>query len=195
MWLGAGNPWFATFLISLLPVIELRGAIPFGVDGNLWGDTALGYWQAFGVALLGNVLVAAVILAILVPAFNWLRRFKFFRKFVEFFEERFQNKANKTQVKKLLFIFVFCAVPLPLTGVWTAAGIAAFMKLGYLKSLIAISLGAAVSGVLMVGITVLFGAAALSIFYFFCFAAIAVLAVIFTTAILKKTKEKSINND
>ena len=117
VWAGGGNPWISTFLISLLPIVELRGAIPFGVDTNIWGDGALSHWGAFGVALLGNILVAAVICALLVPVFGFLRKIKFFARFVNFFEQRFINKAAKMNhtTKKFLFVFLFCAVPLPLT--------------------------------------------------------------------------------
>ena len=195
IWLGGGNPWVATFLISLLPVIELRGAIPFGTDAGLWGARALNHWQALGVALLGNVVVAAVILALLVPVFTLLRKVKFFNRFVQFCEQKFQNKAeareNRSSFKKLVFVFAFCAIPLPLTGVWSAAGVATFMRLGYWKSLAAVAAGALASGLVMVGITLLFGQAALALFYFFCFAAVVILAAFFAVALFKKPTEKT----
>ena len=69
------------------------------------------------------------------------------------------------------------------------------MRLGYFKSLLAVALGAAVSGVIMVAITVLFGTHALSIFYFFCFAAVVLLAVFVAVAIFKKPKQRVLKGD
>ena len=185
-----GNPLLATFLISLIPVIEFRGAIPFGVSAKIWGSSALNRWQAFGVALAGNFLVTAVILALLIPVFKLLKKLKIFARLIDYFEHRFKKGATKLKNRKKFWgLFLFTAIPLPLTGVWTASAIAVFLRMNYFISLLAISLGAAAGGLLMVGIALLFGEQALTVFYFFAFAFAVIVTAIIVIALFRKMKK------
>ena len=163
----------------MLPVIELRGAIPFGVARGV------DIWVALGLGVAACVVVAIVLLALLIPVFNLLKRIPFFARFIIFFETKFASRAEKIENKKILTIFIFAMLPIPLTGVWTASAVAVFLGLPYFRSLVAITLGTIISGLLIVGITILCGDYAMWIFHGLLALGVLVLAVIFIKAIMK----------
>ena len=172
------NVFWQTFFVSMLPVIELRGGIPFGVNRGL------SIWEAYGVALAGNILVCALILALLIPVFNLLKKWKFFAKFVNFFEERFANQAKKVKIS-YLGLFLFAVLPVPLTGVWTASAVAIFLRLKYFSSFLVISLGAAVCGAIIVAVTLWLGDRAMWVFWGFSAAAVVILTAFIVMAMFK----------
>jgi len=113
------NVVLATVLISMVPIFELRGAIPIGVH-ELWGSVALNNWTAFGWSLLGSSLVVPIIALIFIPIINWLKKTKLFGKLATSIEQRIKNKAegiggaeekskkfSRAYWKKVLAVFVF----------------------------------------------------------------------------------------
>jgi len=171
-----------TFLIAMLPVIELRGAIPFGVSQGL------NIWLSYAISFSACVLVCIILLAFLVPVFNLMQRIKVFNRFVVYFEEKFQTKATTLNGRAMLGLFIFATLPLPLTGVWTASGIAVFVGVPYMRALVPIVLGTALSGLIIVLITTLFGEHAAYVFHTFLVLALVVLAVICVIALRPKTR-------
>jgi len=209
--LFGSSPAIATVAIAMFPVVELRGAIPFGASEKLFGSSALSVWQSFGVSVLSCIFVAAVLLLLLQPVFALLKKVKGIRRVIHVLEEKFERKARKasndkisdvycnfdasvdpstsvgmTRKKQLLFVLVFAAVPLPLTGVWTAAAVAVFLGLPYLRALVAISIGTLISGLLIVCITVLCGQYATYIFHAFLGLAFVIVVGIIVVAAFKK---------
>lgn len=194
------NSAAATFLIALLPVIDLKGAIPFGSSEQLWADSALTIWQAFGISLIAVVLEAALLLAVLIPVFNLLKKSRVFGNTVCNIECRFKKRAERMtrssetqgrsyvrrlspQNRLLLGVFLVAAVPIPLTGIWASSAIAAFLHLPYFRALAAITLGTVASGLIIVGITILFGVYAIYIFHgmlVLALVALVVFAVLFS---------------
>ena len=142
-WLQAAATVFG---VSMLPVLELKAAIPLGLA------MGLPLWETFLIALLGSSLPVPLILFFLRPVFRYLRRFRFFARFADWFE-RHTHKRSKSVTKyrgySLLGLFVFVAIPLPTTGVWTGSAIASFLNLRILYAFPTILLGNAVAGLLM----------------------------------------------
>ena len=66
------NIILATILISMVPIIELRGAIPFATSTGFWGNIAMDNWTAFGWSLLGSSLIVPLVALIFIPIINWL---------------------------------------------------------------------------------------------------------------------------
>ena len=123
---------FATFFVSMLPVIELRGGIPFGVG------LGLTVWQSFAVALLGNIIVGLVIIALLKPILAGLQKTKSFNRVSQRISQKFETKAGKIkQSNKIWAVIAFVGVPLPLTGVWTGAAVAVFLGLSFWSAAVA----------------------------------------------------------
>lgn len=152
----------ATVIISVIPVIELKGAIPFGMSRAFWGENALSGGAALGCGLLGGLIVAVLLAFLLNPIVRWLKGTKLFRRMIERFERSLREKADKIQAEgdeaksakkktfyKMLGVFLFVAVPLPLTGVWTGTAIAVFAGLKVWQSILAAFAGNIAAGVLI----------------------------------------------
>ena len=143
-----------TFLISMVPVIELRGAIPYGVARGLE------FWQAIPVAIVGNLVPVPFITLFIKKIFAWMRRY--FPK-LDGFVSKLENRAlSKTDtVKKYAFwgLFLFVAIPLPGTGAWTGSLIAAMMDMKVKEAFPSILLGVVTAGVIISFVT--YGAGAL----------------------------------
>lgn len=195
------NVILATVLISLLPIIELRGAIPFGMEKAVWGANALSNWQAFGWAFLGSSLVVPFVALAFIPIMNWLKKTKWFRKIGEAIENKvkkhsdkmLENKTDentkKTYWLKMFGVFAFVAVPLPLTGVWTGTAIAVVIGLNFWSACASIILGNLTAGLLITLLSSLFDNA--STIILLAFLAIIALMVLyaFVKWLLKKYKK------
>lgn len=198
------NPVLATIFISMIPVIELRGAIPFGSSKEIWGDNALSVLEASIYSLIGSLIAAIVIILLMIPVFNLLKKTKIFNNLVDSFEDKFKKQSKKiedeakekkhTGLKKWLGITMFVAIPLPLTGVWTGSAVAVFLNMGFLKSLSAVSVGALVAACIMSFLSNILGDAALIVFYCFIGFFIIVISFYLIRAFIKK-KDKNVDEE
>ncbi len=149
-------------LISMIPLIELKGAIPIGEGLGLPTlESAL-------ISYLGSTLIIIPIFFLLIPIFNLLKKIPFINKIVLKLEAMFENKARKLaeksdgntekQTRKILIIglFIFVAIPLPLTGVWTGAAIAVFLNMSFKDSIIPLAVGNFIAGSIITLLTYLF---------------------------------------
>ena len=157
-----GNPVLATIFIAMIPVIELRGAIPFATNPGFWGSLAMNNWTAFGWSLLGSSAIVPIIALIFLPLINWLKKTKIFGKIALAIENRVKDKTSnienaseksekfsRSYWKKLLAVFVFVAIPLPFTGVWTGTCVAVFVGLDYISTCLTVIAGNVVAGLLI----------------------------------------------
>lgn len=171
------NSALATAIVSTFPLIELRGAIPFGMSEE-WGPFALSGWQALFYALLGSCLVVPILALIFNPIITWLKQTKLFKKIVTTFENVLQKKSTKI-IKDLdekntkyryfytcLGIFAFVAVPLPLTGIWTGTCIAVILGLKFRDILISVIGGNICAGLIMTLISSISGSASIVFFVY-----------------------------
>jgi uncharacterized membrane protein len=145
------NPKVATFLISILPIFELRGAIPFGLSATFWGEGALNLGTSFLISFLGSSLVVPIVALLFKPVLNFLKSTKMFNKIALKFENRIVEKSksfeNKnTRIKKMLGIVVFVGVPLPLTGVYTGTALAVVLGLRFADILFSVITGNLIAG-------------------------------------------------
>ena len=134
-----------TFLISMVPFIELRGAIPVAAA------TGLSLWIAFPVAVLGNILPVPFIILFIRRIFAWLRKtFPKLGGFVDRLEEKGRAKQKKVLDKGIfLGLFLFVAIPLPGTGAWSGSLVAAMLDMRLKRAFPAVFLGVITAGVIM----------------------------------------------
>ncbi len=200
------NIILATILISMVPIIELRGAIPFATNPGFWSGIAMTNWQAYGWSLLGSSLIVPIIALIFVPIINLLKRIKIFKNLALAIENRVKSKTANIEGadqkssrftpawwKKVLAVFIFVAVPLPFTGVWTGTCVAVFVGLDYLTTCVSVILGNIVAGLLITLILQFIPALNDYLFYIF----IALIFVILIYEIIKHfvKKHKAKNED
>ena len=139
---------FWTFLISMMPVGELRFSIPFGIFSGL-------HWaEAFIYSFIGNSLITIIIIY-LIDYYKMDRITNIIIKipFVGIIFKKWQNRAIKKSQKfnNLTYtgLALFVSIPLPITGAWTAVMISSLLHLKPFKSFIFISLGFIVSGTII----------------------------------------------
>ena len=158
------NSELITLLVSMFPLIELKGAIPIGTGLGLELTTSA------LLAYSGSSLIVIPIFFLLIPIFNLLKKIKFVKKIILKIERVFEDKAKRvsknatdkpeTQVKKFLMIalFIFVAGPFPVTGVWTGTAIAVFLNMKFSDAFLPIILGNLVAGIIITLITFFFKA-------------------------------------
>lgn len=146
------NHELAVFLVSMLPIVELRGAIPFGVSlGMDWRSVYI-------LSVIGNMIPVPFVILFFRPIINYLKKTKTFGKIATKLHERSMSKTENVMKYKFWGLFAFVAIPLPGTGAWTGAAIAALLNMRIKHALPAILLGVLCAGILMMGISYGFGA-------------------------------------
>jgi len=130
--------------MAMLPVVELRGAIPFGMA------LGLPFWQVLLAALIGNILPIPFIILFIRKVFQFLRkRFAFLEKLIDKIESKAMGKAEKVQKYELIGLCIFVAIPLPGTGAWTGALIAALLDIRMRRAVPSIFIGVLIAAVIV----------------------------------------------
>jgi len=151
-YLSAINKDFAVFVVSMLPIIELRGAIPFGIEG-----LDMNWLRVFLISIFGNMLPVPFVIWIIRPLIEWLLKSKMFSKVGKWIDERTKRKSESVTKYKKLGLFILVAIPLPGTGAWTGATVAGLLDMRLKDALPAIFAGVIAAGILVIGITYGFG--------------------------------------
>lgn len=143
--------------IAALPVLELRGAIPYGVANGL------PYFGVLAVSVIGNMLPVPFIILFVRKVFAWMKKkSKFLAGIAEKLEKRAENKMDVIEKYEMLGLFILVAIPLPGTGAWTGSLISALLGLRLKNAFPMILLGVLTAGVIMMiisyGVGALIGA-------------------------------------
>lgn len=137
-----------TSLMSMVPVVELRGGIPFGVA------LGLTHWQALFAAIIGNIIPLPFIVVYIRRIFQWMRKhMPRLDRLVDKLETKAHLKGKTVTTYKYLGLMIFVAIPLPGTGGWTGALVAAFLDMRLRRAMPALVLGVIIAGFLVTGIT------------------------------------------
>lgn len=138
----------ATFLVSMVPIIELRGAIPIGVGYGL------DYWVVVVVAVIGNILPVPFIILFIRKIFELMRKWsKKLDGLVTKLEKRAESKSDVVQKYAFWGLFVLVAIPLPGTGAWTGALVAAMLDMRLKRAFPAIVLGVVTAAAIVTFVT------------------------------------------
>ena len=131
------------FIVSLLPIIELRGGL---IAAALLKVSLL---KAFIICYIGNILPVPFILWLIRIILDWMRQIKCFSKLVKWLDNKVEKK--KGQIEKYGFwgVVLFVGIPLPGTGAWTGSLIAAMLDMDKKKAFLAAAIGVLLAGVIM----------------------------------------------
>lgn len=130
--------------IAALPILELRGAIPYGVANGL------PYLGVLAVSVIGNMLPVPFIILFVRKIFDWMKKkSKFLAGIAEKLEKRAENKMDVIEKYEMLGLFILVAIPLPGTGAWTGSLISALLGLRLKNAFPMILLGVLTAGVIM----------------------------------------------
>ena len=139
--------YIMTLLISMTPVLELRGAIPYGAANGM------DIWVASVISVLGNMIPIPFILVFIRSIFHWMKRKNsFLNGLAESFEKRAEGKKDKVIKYEFWGLVLLVAIPLPGTGAWTGAMVAAMLDMQLKRAVPAILAGVIIAG-LVVGLT------------------------------------------
>lgn len=143
--------YLLVFIVSMVPLIELRGSVPIGLS-NFLGD-ALPIIPLYIICILGNMLPVPFIFFFARKILVWGSNKKFIGKFFTFCLEKGEKggkKLQETAGRGLYFaLFLFVGIPLPGTGAWTGTLAASFLDMDFKKSVIAIMAGVVLAGIIM----------------------------------------------
>ena len=143
--------YLITLLISMIPIVELRGAIPIGVL-----TFHLTYAEAFIISFIGNILPVYFIVKFIRPIFDLLGKIKIFRIIIDWVTEKATKKIaedKKLQTATAFALYIFVAIPLPGTGAWTGSLIANFLDIPPKKAVPSIIAGVFTAGIIMLILT------------------------------------------
>jgi len=139
------------FLMSMVPVLELRAAIPWGAGlGMPW-------YVNYLIAIVGNSLPVPFILLFIRAILDWMKRVKGLSKIALWLEAKAEKNSAKVNKYAAWGLFLFVAIPLPGTGAWTGSAIAALLDIRLRNAIPTILLGVLCAGILMMGISYGFG--------------------------------------
>ena len=152
-----GNDKIATVILSFVPLIELKGGIVFARGAGI------GFFESFALSYLGSTVAFIPVFFLLVPILNLLKKIKWFKTFADKIELFFKDKAAGAVVKaeksgkrarsekfyKLLGTFIFVAIPLPMTGVWTGTAVAVFLNLKFKDAILPVIIGNFIAGTII----------------------------------------------
>lgn len=130
---------------SMIPIIELRGAIPMAaVFGLPW-------WQAYLLSVLGNMIPVPFILLFINGIIKWMSnsRVKFFNKFANWLLAKAEKNREKIEKYSFWGVCFFVAIPLPVTGAWTGSLVASTIGMKFWKALLSAFLGVLIAGVIV----------------------------------------------
>lgn len=138
----------ATFFISMVPVIELRGGLPYGIAFGL------DYPIALAAAVLGNMVPVPFIIIFIRRIFAWLRKISpLCERVVSALERKAHLKGKTVQKYSVIGLCILVAIPLPGTGAWTGALVAAILDMRLKRALPAIFLGVCIAAAIMTAVT------------------------------------------
>lgn len=133
----------ALLIISMLPLVELKGSIPIGL--------AMGFKpiNAYLYSIIGSSIPAIFIILWIMPIFSYMKKKNKLKKIVAWAEKKAKKKEEKIKKYEYLGLFLFVAIPLQGTGVWMGSLIASILGLNKKKSLIIVCLGNFIAGIII----------------------------------------------
>jgi len=163
--------------VSMLPVIELKGTIPVAIA---WGIPKL---TSFIFAYIGSCLPVIPLLLLLRPIIKWMYSKKAFKGFANWIETRSEHKGQLIYDYRYIGLFLFVAIPLPTTGVWTGSIVASLLEMDIKKCIPLIFAGNLVAGIIVVLLH--------DFMWYIIIGALAITALLFVIKKLKKKLEKN----
>lgn len=137
------SPEGAVFIISMIPILELRGGL---LAASLLKISAA---KALPICIVGNIIPIPFILLFIRQIFKWMKKTKLFRGLIIKMENRAMGKSDQIKRYEFLGLLLFVGIPLPGTGAWTGALIASLLDVDIKKSSIAILCGLFMASAIM----------------------------------------------
>lgn len=130
---------------SMIPIIELRGAIPLGAG------LGLPWWQSFGLAVIGNMIPVPFILLFIRKILDWMAgcKISLFNKVANWLYRKAEKNREKIEKYAFWGICFFVALPLPVTGAWTGSLVCATIRQRFWHAMLSAFLGVLIAATIM----------------------------------------------
>lgn len=133
--------------LSMVPVIELRGAIPLGIAIDL-NPIAL-----YLYCVAGSTIIGIPVVLLFRKIIDFLRHRAYFNKVIKWIDEQIEGRARKLKAVSVIGIILFVGVPLPTTGSWSASALASIFKMRIKDALLGIFIGNCIAGIIILTIS------------------------------------------
>lgn len=131
------------FFLSMVPIIELRGAIPLGIAMNL------NPIYIYITSVIGSSIISVPVVLMFRQMIDYLRHRKYFNKLIRWVDKKIEGKSKKLKATSIIGLIVFVGVPLPTTGSWSGSALASIFKMRIVDSLLGIFIGNAIAGAII----------------------------------------------
>ena len=135
------------FFLSMVPVVELRGAIPLGIAMKL------NPVYIYMVCVIGSSIISVPVVLMFRQVIDYLRHRKYFNKVIRWIDKKIEGRAKKLKAASIIGLIVFVGVPLPTTGSWSGSALASIFKMRVVESLLGICIGNAIAGAVMLTVS------------------------------------------
>ena len=133
----------SVIIVGMLPIFELRGAIPLGFY------LGMSVTKIFILAVLGNLIPVIPLYFLLQPISNWFSHISLFRTFFNWLFNHAKKRADLIQQYEAIGLMLFVAVPLPMTGAWTGTIAAVLFKIKFKYTILAVFFGVVIAGIIV----------------------------------------------
>ena len=131
----------------MVPVVELRGAIPLGIAMKL------NPVYIYMVCVIGSSIISVPVVLMFRQVIDYLRHRKYFNKVIRWIDKKIEGRAKKLKAASIIGLIVFVGVPLPTTGSWSGSALASIFKMRVVESLLGIFIGNAIAGAVMLTVS------------------------------------------
>lgn len=144
------SPELVVVAVATLPIVELRGAVPIGI--NLF---RMAWWKAVLLSVFGNMIPIFLVLLFLDRLTGWLGRLPVFERLFDWLFKRTRRKSGLIERYEFLGLAVFVGIPLPMTGAWTGSVAAVLVGMAYWRAMLAIFLGVLMAAAIVTTLSLL----------------------------------------
>ena len=135
------------FFLSMIPIVELRGAIPLVIVMGLKPI------YVYIVCIIGSSIISVPVVLMFRQVIDYLRYRKYLNKVIRWIDKKIEGRAKKLKAASIIGLVVFVGVPLPTTGSWSGAALASIFKMRVVESLLGIFIGNAIAGAIMLTVS------------------------------------------
>ena len=135
------------FFLSMIPIMELRGAIPIGIAMNL------NPVYLYIICVIGSSIISVPVVLMFRRVIDYLRYRKYFNKVIRWADKKIEGRAKKLKAASVIGLIVFVGVPLPTTGSWSGSVLASIFKMRIFDSLLGIFIGNAIAGAIILTVS------------------------------------------
>lgn len=142
--------YLTIFIMSMIPINEVRGTIPFGITQGLKPVVV------YLISVMGATLISIPLIVVYRPVIKYFKTTKVFSKIASYIDDTIEHKKKKMKSLSIVGVILFVAIPLPTTGTWSASAIASILRMRMWEGVLGVFIGNIISGIIVMSISLYF---------------------------------------